>query len=77
MIIYLTFFSFRTFTLGFNFASTDITVEEETWVYPGLSFVSELGGALGLFLGLSFLSLWDILETLIKAFKNCYSKEKI
>ena len=29
-------------------------------VYPFTSFMAEVGGALGLFLGLSFLSFWDM-----------------
>ena len=31
-------------------------------MYPFSSFVAEAGGALGLFLGFSFLMLWNVLE---------------
>ena len=34
-------------------------VEEEVLLYPLLSLVSDFGGTLGLFLGFSFLSLWQ------------------
>ena len=37
----------------------------EKWMYPIESFVSEFGGALGLFLGFSFLMIWDLLKILI------------
>ena len=50
---------FRNFWFIFNFVSTETTVETETYVYPLMSFVSEFGGGLGLFLGFSFLSLYD------------------
>ena len=51
-----------TFGWGFNFASTDVRVEQEAPVYPLISFVAELGGSLGLCLGVSFLSAWDLIE---------------
>ena len=34
-------------------------------VYPLSSFVAEVGGTLGLFLGFSFLALWDMMENLL------------
>merc|ERR1711915_192629 len=58
------------FTFGFNFACTDITIKKEVWVYPLLSFVAELGGSLGLFLGVSFLSLWDLWDVTYKYIKE-------
>ena len=44
-----------------------MTVETETYVYPLMSFVSEFGGGLGLFLGFSCLSFFD-------GFKFLFSK---
>ena len=44
------FFVFRLFGLSVAFVSSDKDVKEEIWVYPLLSFVSEFGGSLGLFL---------------------------
>ena len=34
----------------------------EVEVYPLESFISEFGGALGLFVGFSFMMIWDIIE---------------
>ena len=56
---------FREFAFGLNFVSTDIRIEREVEIYPLLSFVSELGGSLGLFLGFSFLTIWDMIDYLI------------
>ena len=41
------------------YASTDLVKEEEELIFPFESMVSELGGALGLFLGFSFFGLFD------------------
>ena len=38
--------------------------EEEVLVYPFQSFVAEFGGSLGLFLGFSFMTIWDGLKSL-------------
>ena len=40
--------------------------EEEVLVYPLQSFVAEFGGCLGLFLGFSFMTIWDGLKSLVK-----------
>ena len=48
--------------LGYNYVSTDIRYEKEAWVYPAVSFIAELGGSLGLFVGFSFLTFWDCLD---------------
>ena len=46
---------------------------KEVEVYPVESFMSEFGGALGLFVGFSFMMIWDIIELtlsiLIEKFK--------
>ena len=55
------------FGLGVVFGTTDVLVQEEVLVYPLLSFIAEFGGALGLFLGLSFNMLWDALGCVIEA----------
>ena len=36
--------------------------EEEVLLYPATSLVAEFGGTLGLFIGFSFMTLWDGLE---------------
>ena len=39
-----------------------LLVESEALVYTVESLVAEFGGALGLFLGLSFMNIWDVVE---------------
>ena len=45
-------------------------MKEEALMYPATSFVAEVGGALGLFLGFSFLGLWDIIIAIINFISN-------
>ena len=40
-------------------ASKRTQIEEEVLLYPFTSFLAEFGGALGLFLGFSFLTIWQ------------------
>ena len=40
-------------------------VETEELIYPWQSFVAEFGGALGLFLGFSLMTIWDSLYTVL------------
>ena len=46
-------------------ASKQVMVEKEVLVYPFSSFLAEFGGALGLFLGFSFLMVWDVLKVVV------------
>ena len=39
--------------------SNDTWVEAEVLIYPVASLVAEFGGTLGLFLGFSFMAVWD------------------
>ena len=50
------------------YAETEAVEEREAYVYDLVTFVSEVGGALGLFLGFSFLTCWEVLEIRIKDF---------
>ena len=52
----------------FGFSSNSLTLKEEAYLYPPTSFIAEFGGSLGLFLGLSFLGLWDFFLTILKIF---------
>ena len=45
--------------VGFWAASRKTQIEEEVLLYPFTSFVAEFGGALGLFLGFSFMTIWQ------------------
>ena len=46
--------------------STNAVERTEQPLYPLESFVSEFGGALGLFLGFSFMMVWEVLEDFLK-----------
>ena len=47
----------------FGFSTTTLTIKEETLLYPFQSFLAEAGGSLGLFLGFSFLNVWNLFLT--------------
>ena len=53
-----------------SFSTNVLTVMEEQYVYPMDSFIAEVGGALGLFLGFSFLMIWDLIQFVIAAVKK-------
>ena len=48
--------------------SKKTTVRTEQLIYPLSSLVAEFGGTLGLFLGFSFITLWDSLPLLGRAY---------
>jgi hypothetical protein len=52
------------FGLNIIQSSTDILSRTEELIYDTQSFVAEFGGALGLFLGFSFIMIWDGLNRL-------------
>ena len=56
-------------------ASTELRIEKEAYVYPAISFIGEFGGSLGLFLGVSFLTIFDIFDSIVKIFE--YFKKQI
>ena len=39
-----------------------LLIEQEKLVYTAETLVAEFGGTLGLFLGFSFMNLWDVVE---------------
>ena len=53
------------FFLGLWSASNNTFVETEVLIYPWTSLVAEFGGTLGLFLGFSFVTLWNGMERLL------------
>ena len=61
---------FVNYGLGVSYSTTEITVEEEQWVYPEVSFLAEFGGALGMFLGFSFMMIWDCFSSLLNIFET-------
>ena len=49
-----------------HFSPNDvINIEKELVSYSGLSLVADIGGSLGMFLGFSFLMVWDVAVTLL------------
>ena len=42
--------------------STEIVSKTDVYLFPVTALVAEFGGTLGLFLGVSFMTLWDGLE---------------
>ena len=56
-------------------ASSELRIEKEVYVYPLISFIGEFGGSLGLFLGVSFLTIFDIFDSIVKIFE--YFKKQI
>jgi hypothetical protein len=60
------------FGLALAASSYDIVVETEELVFPFTSLVAEFGGTLGLFLGFSFMALWDNVETLLEVIKKLW-----
>ena len=63
-------YAFSYFVWGYNYGSTEIRREREDWVYPVVSFVAEFGGSLGLFVGFSFLTIWDCIDYLVSRSKS-------
>ena len=60
----------RNFLFIKNFDSTEGRLEKEVWAYTAISFIAEMGGALGLFIGVSFLSVWDFWEYVFNNYKQ-------
>ena len=59
---------------SFGYSNTEIVVHEEALLYPTESFLAEVGGALGMFLGFSFLGLWDLI---VYGFHIMYKKSSM
>ncbi len=49
---------------------TKINVNEEVIRYTGNSFIAEVGGVIGIFLGLSFWSLYDVISVTFASGKS-------
>ena len=61
--------------LEVTLAGSNVIVKSETLLFPWRSFISEFGGSLGLFLGFSFIMIWDIIETFVLYLKQYLIKE--
>jgi hypothetical protein len=62
-------------TVTFSFATNDVIVEREEYIFSLESMVSEFGGALGLFLGFSFLGAFEQLVTIAEILKGKFSSK--
>ena len=60
----------------YRYGSTEQVTEEEVLLFPFDSLVSEFGGALGLFLGFSFLGAVSTVEGWMRAIKRGISMFK-
>ena len=56
--------------LSVQFTDKNIIIEKEIEIYSLISLVSDIGGALGLFLGFSFVNILDGVELVYKKMKN-------
>ena len=61
-------FAWETQLLQLEFSRPDLLERTEQLLYPIDSFISEFGGALGLFLGFSCIMIWDAVESLFLYF---------
>ena len=55
-------------------SSSKVKKRTEDFIYPLISFVAEFGGSLGLFLGFSFIMIWDAMASKLIAFFSYISK---
>lgn len=58
-------------------AKSKISFKKELLVYDEVSLVSEIGGALGLFVGFSFLNVADLVSCIFDVLKEKVNKNKI
>ena len=57
------------------FTDSQITVEKEVDFYSWISLVSDIGGALGLFLGFSFVMVWYKAVGYLKKIRQYWCKK--
>ncbi|CAG0890777.1 unnamed protein product [Darwinula stevensoni] len=60
--------------INFYFPSMEVEVLEEQWSYDILEMLGELGGSLGIMLGFSLLSIYDLLEVALFNIRSCRKK---
>ncbi|CAG0886790.1 unnamed protein product [Darwinula stevensoni] len=60
--------------INFYFPSMEVEVLEEQWSYDILEMLGELGGSLGIMLGFSLLSIYDLLDVALSNIRSCRKK---
>ena len=63
-------FVFRYTVIGFEIIASATKFRNEIQIYPFVSFICDLGGSLGLFVGFSFLTLWDFFDIIFIKFRE-------
>ena len=53
------------------------TIRTEKLIYPPASLVADFGGTLGLFLGFSFVTVFEKIQTFGKAYKKIFHKRSL
>ena len=56
------------------YGSLDVDTVEENPEYTFLTFLSSLGGAVSLYLGVSFIQVFEVVELVVKLFVSCFSQ---
>ena len=64
------------YLLAFQTVTNDTLVVTETLMFPLPSLVADLGGTLGLFLGFSFITLWDGAAKIVMLIKASVGKRR-
>ena len=64
------------YLVAFLTVTNDTLVVTETLMFPLPSLVAELGGTLGLFLGFSFMTLWDGAANMVRLVKASLGNKK-
>ena len=62
------------YCVQYYIASTVLDRKKEAYVYPAISYISEIGGSLGLFVGFSCLTIWDCFDSI---FDKILSKKEM
>ena len=63
-------FVLRYTVIGFEIIASATKFRNEIQIYPFVSFICDLGGSLGLFVGFSFLTLWDFFDIIFIKFRE-------
>ena len=56
------------------YGSLDVDTVAENPEYTFLTFLSSLGGAVSLYLGVSFIQVFEVVELVVKLFVSCFSQ---